>query len=521
MNYKLVIVDDEPIFRHTLQNIIHNIPQYQVVYTAADGQDAFDFILANPVDIVITDIKMPRMDGIQLIEQIYKESPNIVIAALSAYEEYPLIRAAFKAGACDYLLKTDIDPENIRKLLASLEKQMILKCNPQILRQRDLAVQSGNSSKHTYQAMRQHFNEWVYGSTIHENEIKEYLVSISRYISAESYDCILIEADNFKQIADLEWKNNQEILHFACMNILEEKFLILNKSAVFPFAYDSFVILLAHQSSLDPILDSLKEMQTIIEATLHIHISFGIGGPQKSLEMLRILIHHAAHALQTGCPSYEWNAITTSITLEDLEIIPLKIQNILTSLEPDNILPQVSQLLPKAAFLPAELFSPLITMYDKLEFILSGYCDRMRFSKLKSSICREYQSIKSQPKQYLHSYETWFKNAISDIVQEKEKFNSLVMQARNIIDQNFSEDLSLDKVSEELFVTPSYLSRLFKKHMGVTFSDYLNEIRIQKAEELLNTTQYKIWEIAELVGFHSVEYFSRVYRKKRGHSPKS
>lgn len=143
--YRLLIVDDEETIRLGLKNIInwseHN---YQIVDTASNGIQALDIISNNEIDIVITDIMMPEMDGIELSKKVRQNFPNIQILVLSSYDDFKLVSNSYKQGIADYLLKPELNPENLLSALEKISLNITERDKTRKISERDISIEKLN-----------------------------------------------------------------------------------------------------------------------------------------------------------------------------------------------------------------------------------------------------------------------------------------------------------------------------------------------------------------------------------------
>lgn len=357
---KLLIVDDEPIVREGLKNNIDwNNMNLEVIGCASDGRSALELFTLNRADIVLTDIRMPFMDGLEMTKEVKKVDPLTVVILLSAYDDFKYAQEAIRLGAFDYILKPiDID------ILKTTVKRAV-----------DKRREVLNKEKETL-------------PLLNKEDLKFYKAEYFKYP-------LKLEDELAKAV-----KRGDSALAFNIFNNIWHEFIYKGYSVDFIKRWGLELVAVVTRS--------------IIEIGENADILFKNTDPWK----------------------------------------------------------QISELKTKDK------------IHDWMQNIIEAVCEYVYLSK-------------------------------------NTKNKKLIEMAVKMIHENYSdENISLNSIAEKLYITPNYLSTLFKNEMGITFSDYLTEYRIEKAKELLKDIRIKIYEISGAVGYTDSHYFSKIFKNMTGLTPK-
>lgn len=522
--YKLLIVDDEEIVRRSISKIIDwTSLGFSVVLQAENGLEALEIALKEKPDLILADIKMPFMDGLELSKIINEKLPSTSVVILSGHDEFNLAQKAIGLGVLDYILKPlgaaslTLKMQEIRKKLDERfkEKQYLTKIKDQLyqslplLRERYLNTLVCNPGGKEATEVRLRFLELP--------------------LDKGSYVVCAIEPD----FGSIE-AEDVDIYSFAMKNIVWES--IGTPHLVFSDQLGRIIVLFS-LSALSPeveprhmILEILSAIQKSIELFLDKSATFGIGTTVSSISELYFSYSEALAALECKYtlgkgriyniydldyresefiyPFDDFNeflvhvkSCQTALLLADLAAISENLKSRKAS--PANIkivfiqlVTELLKLLVETLEIPQETWSFGLSLYSKI--------DKLRtMDEIKEAILTFANKVVQ---------------CLSEAMTNSSK--SLVFKAMEYIRNNYgSEDLSLDTTASHIAVSSGYLSALFKKESGINFSDYLTKIRMEKAMELLRTTDLKTYQIAYNIGFSNPHYFSISFKKHTGKTP--
>lgn len=505
---RIVVVEDEYRIRNGVVKLISKInPAYEVVGEAENGLIGIDIIELHKPDLVIVDIKMPEMDGIEMLMQLRKRGIYHKTVILSGYSDFEYAQKAIKIGVCEYLLKP-ITANDLEQTLKNVEKEInmekMLKINqPQIL----------NSLEHIFQNL-------VLSNNDQTNEIYKYLYEKYGIDSNGEFAVVTIyvgaDTDNIKNKVGKIITGLLHDFHEARYFIFE--LVLHHELVILVYRCNDFLVLEKYFQNV-----IIKEINREgISGVVFGWVQFnGLVNLKRSLHMLR--------------KELRW-----SIVLGDDVLISFpKTQNINTKLiqYPINI-----ELVAKASVCCFNivklnrLFEEFLSWWHKDLYQPTGVIDSfVRFASSIITVIKEidydlYKKIdQNEILQGIMNSITWneLRNALFGIVKKisinKQNnmpiVNLLVKKVLSMVEEFYRDGITLEQIAARLNITPEYLGSLFNKEVGVNFSTYIKEFRIKKAKELLISKELKTYEVADKVGYPDPKYFCRVFKEVTGFTP--
>ena len=525
--YKVLIVDDEPIVSVTIKSLVkwneHNIV---MAYEAHNGKQALNLLEENTdIDIVMTDINMPVMDGLKLIEEMKKRGMPQAIIVLSAYEDYKLVRSAFKYGVRDYILKTEIDAEKLLDIL----KNVIDKFETEELK----VVKTYTQSDSEYLLSKEIIlKEMLYAK--HTN-FAEYNLQHLRICSSNLLICFLW-IDDFGDVE--ERYANATLAPFidSVFNIIKQILDKLDYGEVVSMSPDEYVIILSSPQSnmrenrekVDSILRDIRNNLVYFSNT---HVTIGVSDIGNGFEILPDLYKqaekNASFRFIFGKQKIIYPEDVVLLDVKDgLSIIPQTddFAEALKAADESRVMEELESLL---EYISSQRISidKMLMYYTEIIFVLIK-CINDLGEDVVTVFGKDVNFY-----QYITKFETkqeiniWIKNLINWVVEfiknkKDAKMSFAMSRAISFIQDNFKdENISVWMVSNYVGLSESHFSALFKKEMGETFTNYITSLRIEEAKKLMRTTNMKIYEICDCIGYNNVEHFSRLFKKVTGNSP--
>ena len=512
LNYNVVIADDEYPIRYGLEKSIEwEKHGFAVVGTAEDGIGALDIIRDNRVHLLVTDIRMPEMDGIELIRNVKAVSPDTKIIILSGYGEFQYTQKAIEYGVFAYLLKPLKDSE----IYAALE-------HVRETLDRQEAVYSGVKAKSEEEDFIQ---KLLFG----EDEVTDLneATESARLLIHEEYVCTaLLSLDNIdrKRLKTVvpEWKKYW-------------------KSRGGAAEYDNgvFGILFSSKDKLSErwMESELKLFQNrILEDVPEFNptgagLSAGIGSIYSGYENIRKSVHEAEMALQIkfffpAASLIHYKDISSKM-VENIDRFMLKqisaeIIEMVIKGEQYAAVPKTRQLF--AQMLCGGYCMPNLIIIKCLEIYLN-IANRIESMKLDSGFLveRTIYSELSRCGNLEELVKTFTKQltdlaaAVGDSLNKTD--NSVCMGIMKYIDENYETRITLKTIADKYSFNTTYLSSYFKENTGVNIFEYLLKVRIENAKKLLKNSNLQINEISEKVGFSEYRYFCRTFKKEVGIPP--
>lgn len=531
---KVFLVEDEMVIRRGIKNSIDWEKEgYIFCGEASDGELAYPMIIKEKPDILITDIRMPFMDGLELCKLVKKELPNIKILILSGYDEFDYGKEAIRLGVTEYLLK----PISSGKLLEALNG-----VSESIRREKedkDLVRKYMEEMRENTEHEKQKFFEQMIAGNLSMADALETGKKYEMSLSAGMYNLLL-----FRFTLGEENRKSGELLGEAEYAI--EK-LTERLEYVFEFQRGvegwAFLLMADNEEQMSERVKELsKDLEEIMKNYSTIAYFGGIGQPVARLRELEESFREAERALAARF-TMELNRIISVDdirmaqnvdTLDDIEITSFgEIEKTRTMLEKflnNGVEDEIDEFVDVYINeLPEEnLKSVLMRQY----IIMDAYIVMMSFCEKIEGIEGEMQAQSEELKNSMKTIQTveeiknYIRMLLKKIIGVRDtisgrRYSDIIEIAKDQIRKTYmSDEISLNTVAAEVGMSPSYFSSIFSKEMGKTFVEYLTEIRMDRAKELLMCSSMKTSEIGYEVGYKDPHYFSYIFKKTQNCTPK-
>lgn len=531
---KVFLVEDEMVIRRGIKNSIDWEKEgYIFCGEASDGELAYPMIIKEKPDILITDIRMPFMDGLELCKLVKKELPNIKILILSGYDEFDYTKEAIRLGVTEYLLK----PISSGKLLEALNG-----VSESIRREKedkDLVRKYMEEMRENTEHEKQKFFEQMIAGNLSMADALETGKKYEMNLSAGMYNLLL-----FRFTLGEENRKSGELLREAEYAI--EK-LTERLEYVFEFQRGvegwAFLLMADNEEQMSERVKELsKDLEEIMKNYSTIAYFGGIGQPVARLRELEESFREAERALAARF-TMELNRIISVEdirmaqnvdTLDDIEITSFgEIEKTRTMLEKflnngaeDEIDEFVDVYINE---LPEEnLKSVLMRQYIIMDayIVMMSFCEKIE--GIEGEMQAQSEELKNSMKtsQTLEEIKNYIRMLLKKIIGVRDtisgrRYSDIIEIAKDQIRKTYmSDEISLNTIAAEVGMSPSYFSSIFSKEMGKTFVEYLTEIRMDRAKELLMCSSMKTSEIGYEVGYKDPHYFSYIFKKTQNCTPK-
>lgn len=531
---KVFLVEDEMVIRRGIKNSIDWEKEgYIFCGEASDGELAYPMIIKEKPDILITDIRMPFMDGLELCKLEKKELPNIKILILSGYDEFDYAKEAIRLGVTEYLLK----PISSGKLLEALNG-----VSESIRREKedkDLVRKYMEEMRENTEHEKQKFFEQMIAGNLSMADALETGKKYEMNLSAGMYNLLL-----FRFTLGEENRKSGELLGEAEYAI--EK-LTERLEYVFEFQRGvegwAFLLMADNEEQMSERVKELsKDLEEIMKNYSTIAYFGGIGQPVARLRELEESFREAERALAARF-TMELNRIISVEdirmaqnvdTLDDIEITSFgEIEKTRTMLEKflnngaeDEIDEFVDVYINE---LPEEnLKSVLMRQYIIMDayIVMMSFCEKIE--GIEGEMQAQSEELKNSMKtsQTLEEIKNYIRMLLKKIIGVRDtisgrRYSDIIEIAKDQIRKTYmSDEISLNTIAAEVGMSPSYFSSIFSKEMGKTFVEYLTEIRMDRAKELLMCSSMKTSEIGYEVGYKDPHYFSYIFKKTQNCTPK-
>lgn len=524
---KILLVDDEPIITKGLRKLIlWQDLDCEIIGDADNGYDAYQFTLEHHPDIIITDLFMPIMNGAEMIEKIRQAGIRTKIIVLSGYGEFEYARDVFKNGVAEYLLKP-VTRENLIQVMEETARQI------RADRDADKWLEHVKSQlQESMPLLRQKFLlDLIRGETLQANDIHERAAFLGFDLSGSSYALYAVDLETNTINHSFDLKTDRELILFAVANIAEE--IITNQTRCYHTSTGNvlhFVLILDRPDYPNKVIfDMASEIADAVNQTLGFLTRIGISRMHDRLDALPQAWSEATNALKYAYGSEKIIHINNLVPDQTLNHpYPVNLEkSIIDAILFDNNV--------RAADLVVLLNHSFIASSAGRQDLLLGFCLEF-YMQLKRNLTELGEDADSIIPDTLTATDTirdcetpgelfkWLSDLIHAActhVHEKRKNREydVIQEAKRYIQNNLSDDLTLNRVSSKVYMSPAYFSTVFKIKTGENFSDYLTKVRMEAAVHYMNDRSRKTYEIAEALGYKNPRYFSDVFRKYYGMTP--
>lgn len=528
--YKILLVDDEEEVR---TSIISNVPWaelgFEVIGDAENGEDALVKIGVLQPDLVLTDIKMPYMDGLELAGRIRSDGSSMEIVIFSGFDEFEYAKQAIRLNVLEYILKP-VNVEELKEILLRVKQKM----DKKIQEKRDVDKLRENYIR-SLPILKEHFLADLINGRLSQEEILE---GSRRYqLAFGNAPCFAGAVIQIEQLSGGEevfsFHQETELLPLSVKNILKEH---LNRG----FLYETMETMngihlifgLETSAELGELMERLRLTGLECRKILELEIVIGIGKCYKDLGEIPYSFTEARDAI--GYRSIVQG--TPVIYIGDMEGGQGELLQFDHQLESELIgavkfgeetaireaINQAIRRMEEAKVHDSIQQIYILSIFNSLLQIMQGYS--LTASDIWGTENQDYFGVLGRMNRTSNIQNFLVNTCISiheKISRERtDSVQNIVRKATAYLQENYTNpELSVEMVCEHLHLSATYFSAVFKKEMGQSYVNYLTELRMKRAAELLKSTEDKTYVIAASVGYLEPNYFSYVFKKTFGISP--
>lgn len=521
MLYKVFLVEDEIVAREGIRdNVDWKSAGFEFCGEAPDGEMALPLIEAARPDVLITDIRMPFMDGLQLCKILRDRMPGVKIIILSGHDEFHYAQEAVKLGVTEYLLKP-VGVQDLHTILGKLASQL----DQERLEQEKLRQLKSQIEDDLVLRQEKFLSKLVMGGMVSGEAIQESQL-LGLDLIAKWYLVLVVEFGLNERVEQFDYREYQQVEQIISRLAGANSDILLVKTGV-----EELVLIIKGDTSEHLTQEGrffTELIRTETENRTKCFLRVGIGSAQDRIgnihqsfaEALANLPQNIAKEASVG----NVHGGVGKTELFDLDKSAL--ENFLrygTKEEFDNFFQIYIQPLNETALqsylVKNYVFVDIILMITKFVNQLGGNVDQVipeinRVETLWLNV-KTLDQLKEETRQIFASALA-FRDS-----QTQNQHKTMIHQAKKYIEAHYPDpNLSLNDVANEVNFSPSHFSVVFSREMGLTFKDYLINIRMEKAKELLRTTPLKSFEISSQIGYNDPHYFSYVFKKHTNLSPK-
>lgn len=527
---KLLIVEDEELLRMGLVTCMKwEELGYQLIGETGDGRKAIELVAQNPPDVILTDIKMAHMDGLDMAEQLKQDYPDIRIIVISGYDDFDYVRRALRLGAFEYILKP-INLDKLKKVLLEVKENIVVS---QKKEKQYLTLEKQKAED--VRLLRRELYETIILNCHSIEAVKSFSLRFEEDVSNMYYGVCLLTISHFSLISteydylqilemdqELEQLTNRVLEnHLSADQIEHLTVLRPNKGErLFCISCESNHEAKQQISNIGQIFGSLKSELEYIDV-FHGQVSRGLEG----------LYHSYLNVYKNSEKAYmnNWAEIEGQVDTESMvNFMNYNSEGLFFEIRAGNV-EGIEQSLRE---LQERLSNDKVSSFMQLVLIITN---------LYYEVIKLPEEVGGTIEDALEDQKKYYQNIISkkrrnDMIEEfgkvcfmvhayllqasDSKYNGLIKRIYAYVEEHYSEEnLTMKTVAEHAYISVSYLGMIMKKETGKTFIEYLTNIRIEKAKYFLINTDMKNYEIAIACGYSTPAYFSTVFKSLCGITP--
>lgn len=520
--YSLVVVDDEAAIRRGMCKFIDWAAMgFYVAADFEDGKETIEYLKEHPADVVLTDVEMAEVSGLQVAKFIFENMHDTKVVIISGYREFEYVRQALQYNAVDYILKPirmdemekvflkiygQLEEEEEKRKGSQMKRQDFEEILPELQEQFWASVLLGGLHSRDNIIRKRELLHLDF-STRKPCAVVDVELQLDRDMTQKYY----LEKHNRYNLVNNIFGGETGGLQFHPVYLSPRQLKVVvtvSKESPGICGRESFEAAL--KSQLERQAEEVQSL-LLLQMTAELESIFGdFTELTEHYDSLQIHVQKKNAGEYTLNPEdYErllqkYRLVMDTINSGDFEALDCLMGNIMFELR-SLPLQEVKSLL-------VDLFSMLTQKFMKMSTELwREVKEILDYSAILNALDRE--SLKKVCSGVLRQ--------MTDIVgrRQSEVSRNIMEKVKDYLKQHFSEDISLDMLAERYYLNSSYLCRLFKQYTGSCLTDYLIDLRMERAKELLLTGKYKVYEVSRQVGYRSDKYFFRVFKQYTGQSP--
>lgn len=531
--FTLIIVDDH---EHIVDSLAATLPWEDVnikkVYKAYSGTRALELIEQHQIDILVTDIRMPAMSGLELIEQAKEIQPQLQCILMTGYAQFEYAKRAIELRAIDYLIKPVKDEELLEIVGNITENLQMLKKTKQA-NKKALSVFQQNIVK-----LRQELLEHILSGQVHDRKVISDKLATYELEEFDGASCRLLLVSMGSYFLNFP-DDEQALFDFSIHNIIEEVLSASFHLATCKGELNEWVIIIRNREEDDEhqnehleqlIYQAQEHIKTYLKGKVSVYLSRSFQFPDRAVQFyqeilvrVRKLTGKKEHYLIFEDRLSDEDPRDDFANLEQIYVQPSLItlaetsswQQFQTKL--DKIFEELHQDWPYSQAHLSEAFHHIWSCFIYIAHHHGFTLDEVTGSYHPWEKVRNFRSS--------HQLEDWTQVVFDYILQKLNQsapvhaHHYIVQQIEDFVGAHLAEDVTLQAIADHVYLHPVYLSKLYKELTGDNISDYIHQQRMKRAKTLLLSTNDKVYEIAQQVGYYSVQYFIKQFKNFYGDTP--
>ncbi|MNO41636.1 putative response regulatory protein [compost metagenome] len=528
----IVLVDDDLLALTKMKQLI-NLDQVKIVGEFTQPEQAIEYLKRGKVDILITDMRMPKMDGITLIRKMKDLHPELQVIAVSSYEDFQYVKESFREGSVDYILKHTLNEDTLTKVLmeaiSHVSETNRSEPNVEILQESRYALKS--------RLVRQLLLNEI-SVTEAYNRFQKYQIQMN----VTSTILVVCEIDDYRRMTEDFSAEDRSIFLTSVMDLMEKVLTKLPDKDIIRMDEGKYLLLFSYPHVRSQLYmysttrDYCKRLNYTLENMLNMKLSISIGRSCTDLEdfvacyqSCVVTLHNkffqgkgqvydAQHPLATD------NISRINLSTRD----QLNLESIYTALSKgeDSFHDSIEKIFKQYVDLKYPISLIELQLIDLLNL---GYkvIKEQQMIKLQEDnpfnemyqLIKKVETVDEMKGIVLAFYAKITENMSAIQHMQTVSYNKYTIQAIEQIKRLYTNNISLQDIADELDINATYLSKIFKADTALGFTEYLNRHRIEQAKHLIQSKKYRVKEIYGQVGFNQYNYFFKVFRQLTGLTP--
>ncbi|WP_339314820.1 AraC family transcriptional regulator [Paenibacillus sp. FSL R10-2734] len=525
-DYTCFIVDDEDLIIQRLElffyELSHRDKRFHLVGKANNGLKGIEEILKLKPDIVISDVVMPIMDGISMIEQLKPKLPHTQYILLTAYSSFEYAQRAIQANVLEYIVKVPLREADLNRALDKAAGIL------NEVKKKEAEFQSLNVSvlENKYRVRKQFFNELIRGE-IPSHRASDFANRMQFHFFQANYCCFIVEMNQYESFRNEYSASDQNILKYAITNIIEETVVNGGRGVAADLSDNRFIGFLSWENNRSDMDTEYACHSLGNQIVSHLHqylnqkVSVAFGGPHRGWESIKQayieannvsedFYYHAEKVVKTPMHRFHYrNDKKEDVQLKMADFLKW-VQRKVSKEELEKEISDLNQFMMDYK-IHKSIMAPMLQ---------DLYRDITAKFKLGNSLTTEVSEF---PIKFMTFREqlAYIGDFTFEYVHTGQQLHRVeIMSAMRFIEKHLKQRLTLEAIAEEVNLAPSYFSSLFKKTMNEGVISYINRKKIQLALELLNVQDYSLLELCEEVGIVNEGYFCKLFKEYTGDTPK-
>ena len=519
--YRLLIVDDNTRDRNGVAKLkLWEELGFTEIYTARNGQEGYEKAVETMPTLVITDVSMPNIDGLGMAKKILDEMPKAKFIFVSCFDDNEYIRSAIDLNAFAYILK----PINIEKLKETVIK--ILNISEKEKNQEQTINELSFKLKENMPIIREQVTrDWVYGKVLAptERDLISLNLEIKNYCAVAQLQINTldekIETEGYMAINTIT-----KILERTCNHTVRNSFFVRSKTELCMLMYFDNIDI--KNSAVNECIDFYENLKNIITTEMNIDVSVYIGGVTNDYKEVAKLFERSDEFMRNGICS-KGNSIIyieeTRHVNEKLNYDVIELKNEIFSLIENGTVMQISNFADKYLSEDMTVFAVkkfAFTVISTLQLVLFEMGENLNV------IFGDEFIVWERMEKYHNTFEV--KNLLVNVLQfagefvqnkKTDRYNKTVEDIKRIIEEQYATLKNVDEIVGQIYFSTVHANAIFKKYTGSTIFDYLTKYKIEHAKKMLASGSYKVYEVAEYLGYKSKNYFTVLFKEYTGLTP--